>query len=108
MKLTNSENAFIAKEKILDYLLDEKNSKGKSVFFNLFGYFKDNFEDLAIDLIKLASSGEVSETEQTKFGLKLIISGNIIAPNGRSIVMTSVWIIKNNEDFPKFVTAYPA
>jgi hypothetical protein len=108
MKLTNSENAFIAKEKILDYLLDEENSKGKSVFFNLFGYFKDNFEDLAIDLIKLASSAEVSETEQTKFGLKFVISGNIIAPNGRSIVMTSVWIIKNDEDFPRFVTAYPA
>jgi hypothetical protein len=107
VKLTNSENAFIAKEKILDYLLDEENSKGKSIFFNLFGYFKDNFEDLAIDLIKLASSGEVSEIEQTKFGLKFIISGNIIAPNGRSIVMTSVWIIKSNEDFPRFVTAYP-
>ena len=60
MKLTNSENAFIAKEKQLEYLLDEENSKGKSVFFNLFGYFKYNFEDLAIDLIKLASSGEVS------------------------------------------------
>ena len=108
MKLTNFENAFIAKEKILDYLLDEENSKGKSTFFNLFGYFKNSFEDLAIDLIKLASLGEVSETEQTKFGLKFIISGNIIAPNGRSIVMTSVWIIKNDEDFPRFVTAYPA
>ncbi len=108
MKLTYSENAFIAKEKILDYLLDEENSKGKSTFFNLFGYFKDNFEDLATDLIELASSGEISETEQTKFGLKFIILGNIIAPNGRSIVMTSVWIIKNNEDFPRFVTAYTA
>jgi hypothetical protein len=108
MKLPNSENAFIAKEKILDYLLDEENSKGKSNFFNLFGYFKDNFEDLAKYLIKLSSSGEVSETEHTKFGLKFIISGNIIAPNGRSIVMTSVWIIKNDEDFPRFVTAYPA
>ncbi len=107
MKLTNRENAFIAKEKILDYLIDEENSKGKSAFFNLFGYFKDNFEDLAIDLIKLASSGEVSETEQTKFGLKFIVSGNIIAPNGRFIAMTSVWIIKNNEDLPRFVTAYP-
>ncbi|MDZ7899019.1 MAG: hypothetical protein U5N85_13475 [Arcicella sp.] len=108
MKLPNYENAFIAKEKILNYLLDEDNSKGKSVFFNLFGYFKDNFEDLAIDLIKLASSEEVSETEQTKFGLKFIISGNIIAPNGRSIVITSVWIIKNDENFPRLVTAYPA
>lgn len=108
MKLTNSENAFIAKEKILDYLLDEENSKGKSSFFNLFGYFKHNFEDLAIDLIKLASSEEVSETEQTKFGLKFIILGNIIAPNGRSIILISVWIIKNNEDFPRFITAYPA
>ena len=108
MKLTNHENAFIAKEKILDYLLDEESSKGKSVFFNLFGYFKDNFEDVAIDLLALASSEDVSETEQTKFGLKFIISGNIIAPNGRSINITSIWIIKNNEDFPRFVTAYPS
>ena len=108
MKLTNSKNAFIAKEKILNYLLGEENSKGKSAFFIFFGYFKDNFEDLATDLIKLASSGEVSETEQTKFGLKFIISGNIIALNGRSILMTSVWIIKNDEGFPRFVTAYPA
>ncbi len=89
-------------------MLDEENSKGKSASFNLFGYSKDNFEDLAIDLIKLASLGQVSETEQTKFGLKFMISGNIIAPNGRSIVLTSVWIIKNSEDFPRFVTAYPA
>jgi hypothetical protein len=108
MKLPNHENAFIAKEKLLDYLLDEENSKGKSIFFNLFGYFKDNFEDLAVDLLKLASSGEISETEQTKFGLKFIILESIIAPNGRSIIMTSVWIIKNDEDFPRFVTAYPA
>ena len=104
MKLTNRENAFIAKDKILDYLLDEENSKGKSAFFNLFGYFKD----LAIDLLALASSGEVAETEQTKFGLKFIISGNIIAPNERSIDITSVWIIKNDENFPRFVTAYPS
>ena len=107
MKLTNCENAFVAKEKLLDYLLDDENSKGKSIFFHLFGYFKDNFEDLGITLQTLACSGKVTATETTKFGTKFIVDGVVTTPNGRSVYLTSVWIIKNEEDFPRVVTVYP-
>lgn len=107
MYLPNAENAFVATEKILEYLLDEENSKGKSVFFNRYGYFKDNFEILIYDLKSIASHGKVTKSEETKFGVKFVVDMEIITANNRTATISSVWMIDNDSNFPRLITAYP-
>jgi hypothetical protein len=107
MYLPNAENAFIANEKILDYLLDDENSKGKSGFFNRYGYFKDNFEMLIQDLKSIAHHGHITKREETKFGIKFVVDMEIISANNRTATISSVWMIDNESDFPRFITAYP-
>ena len=107
MYLPNAENAFIANEKLLEYLLDDENSKGKSVFFNGYGYFKDNFEVLIQDLKSLALHGQVTKIEETKFGVKFVVDMEIVTANNRTATILSVWMIDNNSNFPRLITAYP-
>ena len=105
--MMNWEKAFIADEKLLNYLLDEENSKGKSTFFNLFGFDKNNFEELKSELLNLACSGEVIAAESNIFGVKFTVIGKISSPVNRFPFICSIWIIKKEEDFPRLITAYP-
>ena len=107
MYLPNAENAFIANEKLLEYLLDDENSKGKSIFFNRYGYFKDNFEILIQDLKLIAIHGLITKREETKFGSKFVVDMEIVTVNNRTAIISSVWMIDNGSDFPRFITAYP-
>ena len=70
MKLPNCEAAIVQDIKLIGYLLDEENSKGKSFFFTRMGFDKNNFQLLGEALQRLACSGEVIGTELAKFGMK--------------------------------------
>ncbi len=107
MYLPNAENALIATEKLLEYLLDEENSKGKSTFFNRYGYFKDNYEVLIQDLKSVALHGQITKQEETKFGVKFVIEMELITANNRTATISSVWMIDNESEFPRLITAYP-
>jgi hypothetical protein len=87
--------------------LDDENSKGKSIFFNRCGYFKDNFEMLIQDLKSVALNGQITKREETKFGIKFVVDMEIITANNRTAAFSSVWMIDNESDFPRFITAYP-
>lgn len=51
---------------------------------------------------------DVKEVEKTPFGQKYSIEGPLVGLNGRKALLVSVWIIKEGEGVPRFVTAYPA
>ena len=42
--------AVVAREKLVSYILDEENGKGKAAFFKSIGYTKENADDLDADL----------------------------------------------------------
>lgn len=41
------------------------------------------------------------------FGQKYGVNGILRGPSGREAAVTTIWIVKNGEDFPRLVTVYP-
>lgn len=109
MKLENKECAYIPPAKLLDYLLSETHSVGKSKakYFRSMGFNEANIELLKQGLLAIAGSEEVKEVMSSTHGIKYVIDGTIPTPAGISVVIRTIWIIDKGLDRPRFVTAYP-
>ena len=109
MKLPNLEEAVVPEEKIVLYLLNLGHHKGggKAKFFLQFGFSIAQWEDLADALFVHAQSYEVVKTEQTKFGIRYVIEGELETPIRRKPHVRVVWFISTDSPQPHLVTAYP-
>ena len=110
MSLPNPDNAVIDDAKIRDYLLSPEHPVGrfKAVFFNALGYSRGDWAVLRAHLLQLARAGTSVLRPAGPYGRKVEVSGTITGPTGRTARITTVWIIRTDEDFPRFVTAFPA
>lgn len=110
MELPNKSKAHVPVEKIIDYLLSETHSVGKSKarYFRSYGFNDENASVLVNALLEIAQTAQVQNTEKSQFGVKYVLDGEIDTPNGDMIQITTVWIIENGSAIPRFVTAYPA
>ncbi len=108
MKLENIDKALIPSEKLRDYLLSPSHPVGrfKSVFFRSLGYSQSESNQLEADIRKILLN-DAEKKEDTPYGKKYIIRGDITGLSKRTAEIVTVWIILNGEDFPRFVTAYP-
>jgi hypothetical protein len=108
VRLPNYERAILPVEKVRDYLLSDSHPIGryKAAVFRSLGYESENSEVLVADLRKLLIF-DAAEVHSSEFGAKYAVRGTIRGPNGESGVIVSIWIVRNDEDFPRFVTAYP-
>lgn len=109
MKLPNFESALVSEGKITGYLLSTTHRDGrhKAAFFLGFGFATGDWQTLAKALLSHASEHEVAKAESTPFGTRYVVEGTIVTPSGRTPSIRSVWFVENNEDTPRFVTAYP-
>lgn len=109
MELPNKFNAFISASKISEYLLSETHAVGKSKakFFRSFGFDETNLEQFEQNLIDIAKTQVVTETNHNNYGIKYVIDGNIVTPNGVTISVRTVWIIETGDTIPRLVTAHP-
>ena len=108
MRVPNSNQAVIPREKLLDYLLSQSHPVGrfKAEFFQLLGYSPAAWEILENDIRGLLEN-EVVKTTETEFGTKYEVRGEFAGPSGRIAAVVAVWVILRGEEFPRFVTAYP-
>ena len=108
MKLPNIEKALISPEKLRDYLLSPSHPVGqfKAAFFRSFGYTQKEWKQLELD-IRTILQNDAEKKDNIPYGQKFIIRGNITGPSNKVTEIVTVWIILNNEDFPRFITAYP-
>ncbi len=109
MILPHIENAQVPKNKIPDYLLNFTHPGGQSKarFFEKFGFNQYNKDEFEKALLSIARYNEVLSVMITAFGRKYIIEGLLKTPDGRTPLLTTVWIIENGSEIPKLVTAYP-
>jgi len=109
LSLPNSDRAVIDAAKVPDYLLSEAHPVGrfKAAFFVSLGYSRDHWELLRDDLLALARAGPAVPGKPSAFGHTFEVDGILIGPSGRSAHVKTVWIIRTNEDSPRFVTAFP-
>ncbi len=109
MELPNREKAYIPSAKLSGYLLSSTHAvgKGKARFFRGFGFDEQNILSLEVGLLAIAQTQGVVEIMPTTYGIKYIIDGKLNTPTGIIINIRTVWMIEQDEDNPRFVTAYP-
>ncbi len=107
--LPNAERAFVDDAKVRDYLLSSTHPVGrfKSVVFVALGYDQENWQLLVADLLALAKREPAVPGQSTVYGEKYEVSGTLQGPNGRTAQFTTVWLMKREEQFPRFITAVP-
>lgn len=110
MKLPNSEKAYVSEQKLTEYLLFETYAVGKSKakYFRAIGYDRTNSDQLREALINIAKSYEIDQKVETDFGIKYIVDGQLVTPNGNTVRIRTILVVESADDPPRFVTAYPA
>ncbi|MDX2054570.1 MAG: hypothetical protein SFV15_19370 [Polyangiaceae bacterium] len=109
MKLPGAAHAFVADEKVRDYLLSPVNprARGKAAFFRALGFDDSNWALLREALLEIARSGTAGAGQPSEFGVKYEIRATLNGPTGRQATIKTVWIMNAEDDTPRFVTAYP-
>lgn len=109
MTLPFADRAFIAPEKLHDYLLSPIHPTGaaKAAAFTSVGYSHTEWRVLQHDLMGLAQSADAVILRRSAHGQKFVVRGILHGPSGRPLSVTTVWIVRDGEQFPRFVTAYP-
>lgn len=110
MKLPNAKLAKIAESKIVDYLLSHTHRLGrhKAALFEKFGFTIEKAYVLEKRLKELVLKNEVVAMEDSIFGTRYVVEGDLATPSGRELCIRSIWFIKRGEKVPYFVTAYAA
>lgn len=108
MMLPGGNQAFVDHSKISDYLLCESHpdGRGKASFFMRFGFRPMQWEDLAEALRAVGASNRVVGVVESAYGKRYIVDGPLKAPDGRTPMIRTVWIVES-EHPPRLVTAYP-
>jgi hypothetical protein len=108
VKLPNAESAIIPKEKLQNYLLSQSHPIGrfKAAFLRSMGYSLDNWEALERDIRSLLNN-EVEKSQETEYGKKFEVRGEICGPSGQRAEIVTVWIVLKGKDVPRFITSYP-
>jgi hypothetical protein len=95
----------VAGPKIANYLLANPTKSG---FFLRFGYSVQNWTQLRDDILKMVPDYPLIFERDTGYGRKYAVRGDIEAPDGRIIKLTTIWMIEPNDpERLKFLTAYP-
>ena len=108
MPIPDANRAVVEDEKVRDYLLNLAHPDGgsKAIWFHSLGYVRDEWNQLAADLLAIARNCTTFDTETTGFGVKYKAMGTVGRPDYRPGVVLTVWIVEDN-DPPRLVTAYP-
>ena len=109
MKLPNAQSATVPERKVTHYLLNPAHPAGgsKAAFFLRFGFTVAEWRRLAEALLQHAREHEVVETEETPHGIRYVVDGELVAPDGTRLNVRSAWYINPGGDAPRFVSAHP-
>jgi hypothetical protein len=108
MKLPNPEQALISPEKLEGYSLNPNHSEGKHkalVFQSALGIGQAQAEELRTALRQALLTQDAIATTRNPHGQKYRIDFEMVRDTQQAIVR-SVWIVRDNEDFPRLITCY--
>jgi hypothetical protein len=109
MKVPNVENAVIAPEKVRDYLLNLGHRRGgpKARLLHSFGYRRADWSRLARDIREQHLSQPVSARQVGPYGTRYEIVAPLRTPDGRRLLLRSVWQIDTGTNAPRLITIVP-
>lgn len=109
MGLPNWQNAIIPEAKIRRYLLSSTHPYGrhKATFFKSMGFSSESWEIMVSAIQEHARKSDVVRVDDTEFGTRYIVEGQIRTPNNREPIVRIVWFVEKGDNHPRLVTAYP-
>ncbi len=108
MKLPNAENAFIADEKIYGYCLSDEHIECRhkaNVFRSVLDMTAKDGAELISAILAAILTNEAVFEKTINFGEIWQVDFPFIR-NRREVVIRTVWIIRNEEDFPRLVSCF--
>jgi hypothetical protein len=108
MRIPEAENAVVVEAKVVEYLLNVDHPDGapKARLLVRAGFDASRPDELTSALLQHVLSEDAREGRYSPFGRKYEIAGSLTGPGG-SVRITSVWIIRHGESFPRLVTVVP-
>jgi hypothetical protein len=109
VKIPNANRAILTERKITAYLLNSAHPAGgsKAAFFLRHGFSQTRWTELQSALLRHVQENETSKQEESRHGMRFIVDGPILAPDGTQLNIRSAWYIDPSSDIPRFVTAHP-
>ena len=107
-KLPNFENAYIGIEKLTEYSLNELHHIGKEkaiVFKSVLGLTSENAILLKEAIFKGTAVNPCIKKEKDKYGERFSVNLKVRIFEKEATITTG-WIIKSGEDFPRLTTCY--
>ncbi len=108
MKLPNADRAIIGDDKLHQYCLNPGHSEGSHkayLFSKLLGISQNNSEELREILRGINDTEQVAFHRPNEYGMLYYIDSMITRPE-RTFRIRTIWIVRENEDFPRFVSCY--
>ena len=108
MKLPSADTVEVEVDKITGYLLSPSHPVGrfKARVFAAVGFDETNAEAFILEIRRVAAEGEVTKTEETKFGRKYTVPGELRGPSGALPVLTA-WFQEAGASGVRLVTVRP-
>ena len=109
-RVPNAEKARIDSRKLRDYALNLEHSSGryKAAFFAQMGYLATDWERLENDIRDQILSQPAQAGRPSQYGRKYTVTTALKGPNGLVRQVTTVWIVRPDNDYPELVTIEPA
>lgn len=107
VKLPGADRVRIDELKVRGYLLSPTHPVGrfKARVFAALGFAQDVGAFVA-EIRRIAAAGDVGEVEDTEFGRKYTVPGDLIGPTSSAQVLT-VWIQEPGQEQVRLVTVRP-
>ena len=108
MKLPNYKKAELRIEKLKEYCLNLKHPRGRhkaKVFSSVLGFSDYDAEELSEIILSKIVRNEAILRETDKYGTRYSVD-MMISKENRIANVRTLWIIRKNEDFPRFVSCY--
>jgi hypothetical protein len=108
VKLPGADRVRIDERKVRGYLLSSTHPVGrfKARVFAALGFDERGAEPFMAELRRIAAAGEVAEEEDTEFGRKYTVPGDLTGPAGSAQVLT-VWMKEPGQEEVRLVTVRP-
>ena len=99
MPIPNAALAVVPSDKVTEYLLNPTHLLGgsKAQWLLSLGYDRARPEQLANDLLELVHHAATFATEESAYGVKYTVPGQILTPSGRSVNIVTIWIAEPGE-----------
>lgn len=107
-KFPHPERAIIHIDKLTDYCLNPEHSSGKHkarVFKSSLNLDIEDAETLRNVLLDVVHEKMAVPTKRNAYGQKYVIDFKM-SHSGRTAEIRTVWIVRDDENFPRFVTCY--